>query len=59
MNGPENRQFPKPSIGFWHALDMARPTMRIYSVAQRSGQTYAEVIEIEPNSVRERTFAAK
>jgi hypothetical protein len=52
MNGPENRQYAKPSAGFLHALAVTRPVLRTYSVAQRGGQPYAEVIEIQPNSIR-------
>jgi 4-amino-4-deoxy-L-arabinose transferase-like glycosyltransferase len=52
LNGPENRGFPKPSAGFLRALSMTRPAMRTYNVAQRNGRTYAEVFEIQQNSVR-------
>ena len=51
LNGPENRQFPKPSAGFLRALDAARPEMRTYSVPQRTGPAFAEVIEIKPDSI--------
>jgi hypothetical protein len=52
LNGPENRQYPEPSTGFLHALVAARPVMRTFGATQRSGQAYAEVIEIQPNSIR-------
>jgi 4-amino-4-deoxy-L-arabinose transferase-like glycosyltransferase len=52
LNGPDNRQFPKPSAGFLHALAVTRPVMHTYSIAQRGGQSYAEVIEIQPDSIR-------
>jgi 4-amino-4-deoxy-L-arabinose transferase-like glycosyltransferase len=52
LNGPDNRQFPKPSAGFLKALSTANPVMKLHTVAQRSGLTYAEVIDITPNSIR-------
>jgi hypothetical protein len=52
LNGPENRQFPKPSEGFIDALTSARPLMKTHSFTQRDGDSYAELIEITPNSIR-------
>lgn len=51
LNGPHNRQWPKPSAGFLQVLAEAKPAMRRYNIAQRDGATYAEIIEIQPNSV--------
>jgi hypothetical protein len=51
LNGPDNRQFPKPSAGFLRALSAANPVMKVHTVRQHSGLTYAEVIDITPNSV--------
>jgi hypothetical protein len=51
LNGPSNRQFPGPSTGFLRALAEGRPTMLRYTVLQRSGVPYAEVIEIVPDSL--------
>jgi hypothetical protein len=51
LNGPQNRQFPAPSIGFLRALAEGRPATRRYTVPQRSGIPYAEVIEIIPNTL--------
>jgi hypothetical protein len=53
LNGPDHRQFPEPSLQFLEALAEARPAMRRSRVDQRSGLTYAEIIEIEPNSLHE------
>jgi Dolichyl-phosphate-mannose-protein mannosyltransferase len=52
LNGPENRSFPKPSTGFLHALAVSRPIMREQRILQRNGETYAEILEITPNSMR-------
>ena len=52
LNGPENRQFPKPSAGFLRALSAANPVMKVHTVRQHSGLTYAEVIDITPKSAR-------
>ena len=52
LNGPENRSFPKPSAGFLHALAVSRPIMREQRILQRNGETYAEILEITPNSIR-------
>jgi 4-amino-4-deoxy-L-arabinose transferase-like glycosyltransferase len=52
LNGPENRSFPKPALGFLHALAVSRPVTRQQRILQRSGETYAEILEITPNSVR-------
>jgi hypothetical protein len=52
LNGPDNRQFPRPSAGFLRALSVAHPVMKVHNVQQRSGLTYAEVIDITPNSIQ-------
>jgi hypothetical protein len=51
LNGPQNRQIPATSIGFLRALTAGRPTMQQYTIPQRSGTPYAEVIDIEPNTL--------
>jgi hypothetical protein len=51
LNGPQNRQIPATSIGFLRALAEGRPTMRRYTVPQRSGVAYAEVIDIVPDTL--------
>ena len=51
LNGPQNRQIPATSIGFLRALAQGRPTIRRYTVPQRSGIPYAEVIEITPDTL--------
>jgi Dolichyl-phosphate-mannose-protein mannosyltransferase len=48
MNGPANRQFPAASTDFLNALFIASPPMRRFTVNQRSGVPYAEIIEIKP-----------
>ncbi len=54
LNGPEAHEDPKPSLGFLRALAETRPIVsRRYSVPQRNGAAYAEIIEIEPDSVQE------
>jgi len=51
LNGPQNRQIPATSVGFLRALAEGRPTMRRYTVPQRSGIPYAEVIDIVPDTL--------
>jgi hypothetical protein len=51
LNGPRNRQIPATSIGFLRALAEGRPTMRRYTVPQRSGIPFAEVIDIVPDTL--------
>jgi hypothetical protein len=53
LNGPENRQFPEASAAFLDALAAAEPQVRRFSVRQRNGAVYAELIEIEPGSGRD------
>jgi hypothetical protein len=51
LNGPENRQFPEASDAFLKALAEARPAMQRSSVPQRSGVPFAEVIDIQPDTI--------
>ena len=51
LNGPENRQFREASEAFLKELAEARPMLRRSSVLQRSGVPFAEIIDIQPNSV--------
>ncbi len=51
LNGPQNRQIPATSIGFLRALGEGRPTMRRYTISQRSGVPYAEVIDVVPDTL--------
>ncbi len=51
LNGPQNRQIPATSIGFLRALREGRPTARRYTIPQKSGVAYAEVIDIVPDSL--------
>lgn len=51
LNGPENRQFPEASEAFLKALAEARPAMQRFTVPQRSGVAFAEVIDIQPNTI--------
>jgi hypothetical protein len=51
LNGPENRQFPEASKAFLKALAETRPTVQRFTVPQRSGIAFAEVIEIQPDSI--------
>ncbi len=53
LNGPANRQFPAASEAFLRTLEDARPIVRRYTVTQRSGVPFAEVIEIEPNTIQQ------
>jgi hypothetical protein len=53
MNGPANRQFPAPSLGFLAALAATRPTVRRFTVPQKSGTPYALILEVDPNTVHD------
>jgi hypothetical protein len=52
LNGPENRQFPEVSEAFLKTLTDTRPTMQRFTVPQRSGVTFAEVIDIQADTLR-------
>jgi hypothetical protein len=51
MNGPENRIMPAASLTFLKTLAAARPAMQRRIFQQRNQVPFAEVIEIEPNSM--------
>ena len=51
LNGPENRQFPAASEAFLKTLAEARPASEHKTFPQRSGIAFAEVIEIQPDTV--------
>jgi Dolichyl-phosphate-mannose-protein mannosyltransferase len=46
LNGPENRQFPSPSLGFLEALKVAGRPLRRLTVRQRNDVPYAEIVEV-------------
>jgi len=46
-------QLPDPPAGFDQALTDGRPLAHRYTVPQRDGHPYAEVIEIEPNTIHQ------
>jgi hypothetical protein len=50
LNGPSNRQIPAASVGFLEALADARPVVRRFTVTQRNGAAYAEIVEVAPNT---------
>ena len=52
LHGPEDREFPAASEQFLRTLNAARPVIHRYTATQRSGATYAQIVEIEPNSIR-------
>ena len=51
FNGPKNRNFPAAATGFLRALAQGHPMMRRYTVSQRNGDVYAEVVDIVPNTI--------
>ena len=51
LNGPKNRHFPAASTGFLRALAQGHPVIRRYTVFQRNGESYAEVVDIVPNTL--------
>jgi hypothetical protein len=50
LNGPDYRQFPTASAGFLQALAEVHPSTKRLVVRQRAGGTYAEIIEVQPNT---------
>jgi hypothetical protein len=53
LNGPENRHYPNATTGFLRTLAAAHPDVHRHSVKQQSGATYAEIIDITPQSIHE------
>jgi len=51
LNGPNNRMIPAASLAFLKALAAARPVTQRRIFEQRNHVPYAEVIEIEPDSI--------
>jgi hypothetical protein len=51
LNGPENRQFPIASSGFLHAIEEGRPIARWHAIKQRNGALFAQIVEIEANTL--------
>lgn len=51
VSGSENRRRPAAVNGFLKALATANPTSRRATILQRSGLTYAEIIDVEPGTV--------
>ena len=51
LNGSENRQFPAASEAFLRALAETRPAMQRFTIPQRSGVAFAEVIEVRPDTI--------
>ncbi len=50
--GPENRNEPTAGASFLKALAASNATIRRQTVLQHSGLTYAEIIDVEPNTAR-------
>jgi hypothetical protein len=51
LNGPENRQFPAASEAFLKTLAEARPAIERVTYPQHSGVAFAEVIDIQPDTI--------
>jgi hypothetical protein len=51
LNGPDNRMIPAPSLAFLKTLAEARPMLQRRIFQQRNHVPFAEVIEIEPDSI--------
>jgi len=56
LNGSETRQFPAASEAFLKALAETRPVVQRFSVPQRSGVPFAEVIDIQPDTIGQGSF---
>ncbi|HEX5432389.1 MAG TPA: glycosyltransferase family 39 protein [Bryobacteraceae bacterium] len=52
LNGPESRNPPAASPEFLKALETLRPAARWHSIPERNGAIYAQLVEIEPGSIR-------
>jgi hypothetical protein len=50
LTGIQHRVFAAPAEGFLRALTITPSNIRLHTVAQRSGSTYAEIVEVQPNS---------
>ena len=50
LNGPDNRQFPAACEAFLKALGETRPVMQRFTIPQRNGAAFAEVIDIQPGT---------
>lgn len=57
--GPENRNEPTAGASFLKALAASNATIRRETVLQRSGLTYAEIIDVEPNTARPSSTLSK
>jgi hypothetical protein len=51
LNGPENRQFPAASEAFLKTLAETRPVIERVTYPQHSGIAFAEVIDIQPDTI--------
>lgn len=51
LNAPENRQLPVASQAFLQALAGGQPAFRRFTIDQRDGRPYVEIIEVEPNTL--------
>jgi hypothetical protein len=51
LNGPENRQFREASDAFLKTLAVTRPLIERVTYPQHSGVAFAEVIDIQPNTI--------
>jgi len=51
LNGPENRQFPAASEALLKTLAEARPVIERVTYPQHSGIAFAEVIDIQPDTI--------
>ncbi|HEX5431222.1 MAG TPA: glycosyltransferase family 39 protein [Bryobacteraceae bacterium] len=56
LNGPHDREFPGPSEAFLAAFNKVKPVARWRSIAQRDGEIYAQLIDIEPGSFQMPAF---
>jgi hypothetical protein len=50
---PELRQFPLAATAFLKTLSETAPVTRRYSITRRDGAPYADVIEVQPNSLHQ------
>jgi hypothetical protein len=58
LNGPENRMIPAASVAFLKSLAAARPRLQRRIFQQRNHVPFAEVVEIEPDSIGQGTAGA-
>jgi hypothetical protein len=59
VSGPEDRQTPGFSAEFLKALAATHPRHQTYTIHQRNGATFAQLVEVVPNTTEEAPVTAE